>query len=109
MRNLMMLRAGSFSVRGWRCRSFAKTGLWGALLVHYAARGGLQALPLSGAGARSFPRSCCPAETQGRGQCKCNLSVAARAPFGRPVQHLLSIAGERVNFLIDCGASSLPA
>ena len=25
-------------------RSFGNTGLWGALLVHYAARGGLQAL-----------------------------------------------------------------
>jgi MATE family multidrug resistance protein len=25
-------------------RSFGNAGLWGALLVHYAARGGLQAL-----------------------------------------------------------------
>jgi MATE family multidrug resistance protein len=25
-------------------RSFGNTGLWGALLVHYVARGGLQAL-----------------------------------------------------------------
>jgi MATE family multidrug resistance protein len=44
MRNLMMLSLLIFFAAWLALRSFGNTGLWGALLVHYAARGGLQAL-----------------------------------------------------------------
>ena len=44
MRNLMMLSLLIFIVAWLMLRSFGNTGLWGALLVHYVARGGLQAL-----------------------------------------------------------------
>jgi MATE family multidrug resistance protein len=44
MRNLMMLSLLIFLSAWLALRSFGNTGLWGALLVHYAARGGLQAL-----------------------------------------------------------------
>ena len=44
MRNLMMLSLLIFLGAWLALRSFGNTGLWGALLVHYAARGGLQAL-----------------------------------------------------------------
>jgi MATE family multidrug resistance protein len=44
MRNLMLLSLVIFLVAWLALRSFGNTGLWGALLVHYAARGGLQAL-----------------------------------------------------------------
>ena len=43
MRNLMVLSLLIF-LAAWRAlRSFGNAGLWGALLVHYAARGGLEA------------------------------------------------------------------
>lgn len=44
MRNLMLLSLLIFLAAWLSLRSFGNTGLWGALLVHYAARGGLQAL-----------------------------------------------------------------
>jgi MATE family multidrug resistance protein len=44
MRNLMTLSLLMFLTAWLALRSFGNAGLWGALLVHYAARGGLQAL-----------------------------------------------------------------
>ena len=44
MRNLMLLSLLIFVAAWLGLRSFGNAGLWGALLVHYAARGGLQAL-----------------------------------------------------------------
>jgi MATE family multidrug resistance protein len=44
MRNLMMLSLVIFFAAWLTLRPFGNAGLWGALLVHYAARGGLQAL-----------------------------------------------------------------
>lgn len=44
MRNLMMLSLLVFLAAWLTLRSFGNAGLWGALLVHYAARCGLQAL-----------------------------------------------------------------
>jgi MATE family multidrug resistance protein len=43
MRNLMVLSLLIFLTAWLALRSFGNAGLWGALLVHYAARGGLQA------------------------------------------------------------------
>ena len=45
MRNLMLLSLLIFLAAWLALRSFGNAGLWAALLVHYAARGGLQALP----------------------------------------------------------------
>jgi MATE family multidrug resistance protein len=44
MRNLMLLSLLIFLGAWFALRSFGNAGLWGAFLVHYAARGGLQAL-----------------------------------------------------------------
>jgi multidrug resistance protein, MATE family len=44
MRNLMMLSLLIFFAAWFSLRSFGNAGLWGAILVFYAARGGLQAL-----------------------------------------------------------------
>jgi MATE family multidrug resistance protein len=44
MRNLMLLSLLIFLAAWFALRSFGNAGLWGAFLVHYAARGGLQAL-----------------------------------------------------------------
>ena len=44
MRNLMILTLGIFLAAWLALRSYGNAGLWGALLFHYAARGGLQAL-----------------------------------------------------------------
>ena len=44
MRNLMLLSLLIFLGAWLALRSFGNAGLWGAFLVHYAARGGLQAL-----------------------------------------------------------------
>lgn len=44
MRNLMVLSLVIFLGAWFALRSFGNAGLWGALLVHYAARGGLEAL-----------------------------------------------------------------
>ena len=44
MRNLMMLSLLLFLAAWLALRSFGNAGLWAAFLVHYAARGGLQAL-----------------------------------------------------------------
>ena len=49
MRNLMVLSLLIFLAAWFALRSFGNAGLWGAFLVHYAARGGLEALTLSGA------------------------------------------------------------
>jgi len=44
MRNLMVLSLLIFLAAWLALRSFGNAGLWGAMLTHYAARGGLQAL-----------------------------------------------------------------
>jgi MATE family multidrug resistance protein len=44
MRNLMMVSLVIFLAAWLSLRSFGNAGLWGSLLIHYAARGGLQAL-----------------------------------------------------------------
>jgi MATE family multidrug resistance protein len=44
MRNLMLLSLLIFLGAWFSLRSYGNAGLWGAFLVHYAARGGLQAL-----------------------------------------------------------------
>jgi MATE family multidrug resistance protein len=44
MRNLMLASLLIFLGAWFSLRSFGNSGLWGAFLVHYAARGGLQAL-----------------------------------------------------------------
>jgi MATE family multidrug resistance protein len=44
MRNLMVLSLFIFLAAWFSLRSFGNAGLWGALLVFYGARGGLQAL-----------------------------------------------------------------
>jgi len=44
MRNLMILSLVIFFAAWLALRPFGNAGLWGALLAHYAARGGLQAL-----------------------------------------------------------------
>ena len=44
MRNLMLLSLLIFLAAWFALRSFGNAGLWAALLVHYAARGGLEAL-----------------------------------------------------------------
>jgi MATE family multidrug resistance protein len=43
MRNLMLASLAAFLAAWFALRSFGNAGLWGALLVHYAARGGLEA------------------------------------------------------------------
>ena len=54
MRNLMMLSLLIFLAAWLALRSSGNAGLWGALLVHYAARGGLQALRYPAMLAASF-------------------------------------------------------
>ena len=44
MRNLMLASLAAFLAAWFALRSFGNAGLWAAQLVHYAARGGLQAL-----------------------------------------------------------------
>jgi MATE family multidrug resistance protein len=44
MRNLMMLSLLAFFAAWFSLKPFGNAGLWGAMLVFYAARGGLQAL-----------------------------------------------------------------
>jgi len=56
MRNLMMLSLLMFLGAWLALRSFGNSGLWGALLVHYAARGGLQALRYPALLRASFPQ-----------------------------------------------------
>ncbi len=55
MRNLMILSLVIFLLAWFVLRPFGNTGLWGALLVHYAARGGLQALRYPALLKASFP------------------------------------------------------
>jgi MATE family multidrug resistance protein len=43
MRNLMLASLAVFLIAWFALRSFGNAGLWGALLAHYAARGGLEA------------------------------------------------------------------
>ena len=43
MRNLMVASLAIFLSAWWALRGFGNAGLWGALLAHYAARGGLEA------------------------------------------------------------------
>jgi MATE family multidrug resistance protein len=57
MRNLMLLSLLIFFAAWLALRSSGNTGLWVALLVHYAARGGLQAMRYPAMLRRSFPAS----------------------------------------------------
>jgi MATE family multidrug resistance protein len=59
MRNLMMLSLLLFLGAWLALRSFGNAGLWGALMVHYAARGGLQALRYPALLRAFFPRKPC--------------------------------------------------
>ncbi len=43
MRNLMLVSLAVFLTAWFSLRAFGNAGLWGALLAHYAARGGLEA------------------------------------------------------------------
>ena len=54
MRNLMVASLAIFLAAWLALRSFGNAGLWGALLVHYAARGGLEALRYPALLKRSF-------------------------------------------------------
>jgi MATE family multidrug resistance protein len=54
MRNLMVASLLIFLTAWFALRSFGNAGLWGALLVHYAARGGLEALRYPALLRRSF-------------------------------------------------------
>ena len=56
MRNLMMLSLAIFLGAWLALRSFGNAGLWSAFLVHYAARGGLQALRYPALLRASFPQ-----------------------------------------------------
>jgi MATE family, multidrug efflux pump len=55
MRNLMVLSMVIFFAAWLSLRSFGNAGLWGSLLVFYAARGGLQALRYPALLRNSFP------------------------------------------------------
>jgi MATE family multidrug resistance protein len=55
MRNLMLLSLLIFLGAWFSLRSYGNAGLWGAFLVHYAARGGLQALRYPALLRKSFP------------------------------------------------------
>ena len=57
MRNLMLLSLLIFLAAWLALRGFGNTGLWAALLVHYAARGGLQALRYPAMLRISFPKT----------------------------------------------------
>ena len=57
MRNLMLLSLLIFLGAWLALRSFGNAGLWGALLVHYAARGGLEALRYPALLRASFAKS----------------------------------------------------
>jgi MATE family multidrug resistance protein len=54
MRNLMLVSLAIFLAAWFALRGFGNAGLWAALLVHYAARGGLQALAYPRLLKRSF-------------------------------------------------------
>ena len=54
MRNLMVASLAIFLAAWFALRSFGNAGLWAALLVHYAARGGLEALRYPALLKRSF-------------------------------------------------------
>jgi MATE family multidrug resistance protein len=57
MRNLMVLSLLVFLAAWWLLKPFGNAGLWGALLVHYVARGGLQAWRYPAMVRVSFPRA----------------------------------------------------
>jgi MATE family multidrug resistance protein len=60
MRNLTVLSLGIFLAAWLALRSYGNAGLWGALLFHYAARGGLQALRYPALFKASFPATATP-------------------------------------------------
>jgi MATE family multidrug resistance protein len=57
MRNLMVASLAIFFSAWLALRSFGNAGLWGALLTHYAARGGLEAARYPALLKASFSRS----------------------------------------------------
>ena len=63
MRNLMMLSLVIFLAAWLALRPYGNAGLWGALLAHYAARGGLQALRYPAMLRASFPKAAVPVES----------------------------------------------
>jgi multidrug resistance protein, MATE family len=60
MRNLMLVSLLIFVAAWLLLRPFGNAGLWGALLVHYAARGGLQAWRYPAMLRASFPQAPLP-------------------------------------------------
>jgi MATE family multidrug resistance protein len=60
MRNLMVASLMVFLIAWLALRSFGNAGLWGAMLAHYAARGGLQALRYPAMLRASFPQKPLP-------------------------------------------------
>jgi MATE family multidrug resistance protein len=61
MRNLMVASLLIFLAAWFALRSFGNAGLWGAFLVHYAARGGLEALRYPALFRKSFLPATAPA------------------------------------------------
>jgi multidrug resistance protein, MATE family len=57
MRNLMLASLAIFFTAWFSLRAFGNAGLWGALLTHYAARGGLEAARYPALLRQSFGRS----------------------------------------------------
>jgi MATE family multidrug resistance protein len=60
MRNLMLASLAVFLAAWFLLRAFGNTGLWWALLAHYAARGGLQALRYPALFRASFAKPASP-------------------------------------------------
>jgi multidrug resistance protein, MATE family len=64
MRNLMLASLAIFFSAWLALRSFGNAGLWGALLAHYAARGGLEAARYPALLKASFAADATPANPQ---------------------------------------------
>ena len=91
MRNLMVLSLLIFLGSWFALRSFGNAGLWAAMLMLYAARGGLQALRYPAMLRASFRQARWPAESGGRRPMQLRFVGCGDAlRLRRPVQHLLS-------------------
>ena len=90
MRNLMMLSLLLFLTAWLALRSFGNAGLWAAFLVHYAARGGLQALRYPAMLRASFRQPNRQASCGKSGHASAICRLRRRVRFRRPIQHLLS-------------------
>ena len=110
MRNLMIISLLFFLATWFALRGLGNTGLWIAFLVHYAARGGLQALRYPANLRVSFALDCGASRRLKERPMQLRF-VGCGDAFGSGGRSntCFHVTGERVNFLIDCGASSLPA